>query len=62
MPQPSAIPKTNGGETVDAVARLLFAIILLFLVAVALGLLGVVGRVLHWVIDAWSGHTKDRQQ
>jgi hypothetical protein len=38
----------------DILGKLLFLIALLFLVAVALGMLGVVGRALHWVRDSWS--------
>jgi hypothetical protein len=46
----------------DVVAKLLFVILVLMLVAVALGLLGVVGHALHWVFDAWSGDTNDRPE
>jgi hypothetical protein len=46
----------------DLVLKLLLAIVVLLLVAVALGLLGVVGQVLHWVFEAWSGGTKDRPE
>jgi hypothetical protein len=44
----------------DVILKLLFLIVVLMLVAVALGLLGVVGQALHWVFEAWSGDTKDR--
>jgi hypothetical protein len=40
---------------VDVLGRLLMLIALLFLLAIAIGMLGVVGRVLHWMFDAWSG-------
>jgi nitrogen fixation-related uncharacterized protein len=45
----------------DILAKLLFLIALLLLLAVALGMLGVVGRALHWVLDSWSGDDRDRR-
>lgn len=39
----------------DVLAGLLFLIAVLFLLAVALGMLGVVGRALHWALDSWGG-------
>ena len=39
----------------DILTKLLFSMAVLFLLAVTLGLLGVVGHVAHWVFDAWSG-------
>jgi hypothetical protein len=45
----------------DILGKLAFSILLLFLLAVALGLLGVVGRVLHWVFDSWIGGDPGRQ-
>jgi hypothetical protein len=39
----------------DILGKLLFLIALLFLLAVVLGMLGVVGRALRWVLDSWSG-------
>jgi hypothetical protein len=44
----------------DILVALLFLIALLFLLAVALGMLGVVGRALHWVVDSWSGRDPGR--
>jgi hypothetical protein len=44
----------------DVLADLLFLIAVLFLLAVALGMLGVVGRALHWVLDSWGGRDPDR--
>lgn len=44
----------------DVLAGLLFLIALLFLLAVALGMLGVIGRAVHWVLDSWSGRGADR--
>ncbi len=45
----------------DILANLLFLIVVLVLLAVALGMLGVVGRALHWVLDSWSGGDRDRR-
>jgi len=44
----------------EVLVTLLFLIALLFLLAVALGMLGVVGRAVHWVLDSWSGRDPDR--
>jgi hypothetical protein len=45
----------------EILGELLYLILLLILLAVALGLLGVVGRALHWVLDSWSGGDRDRR-
>ena len=42
-----------------ALATLLLAIATLFLVTVLLGLFGLIGMELHWVLRIWGGHGPD---
>ncbi len=44
----------------DVLVKLLFASSFLVLLAVALALFGVVGLVLRWVVQAWSGGASRR--
>lgn len=46
----------------DILAQLLLAIAVLFLLAIALGLLGVVGRILHWARGAWMPNNPSYDQ
>jgi hypothetical protein len=43
----------------NMLVKLLFASSFLALLAIALGLLGVVGLVLRWVVHVWSGGASD---
>jgi hypothetical protein len=48
-----------GGIIMGILVQLLLSIAILFLLAIALGLLGVVGKALYWVRWAWMAHPSD---